>query len=83
MRDEAIRPLPRPEDRHDPHRDIPANPRSHRWLLSSLLIGTFAGSIAKHVGVAIEIRILAFVALAGMALAIWHVGRRAPEAAVV
>lgn len=63
---------------------IPANTLDLiAWLLTSLLIGTFAGSLAKQVGVAIELRILAFVVLAGIALAIWRVGRRAPEAAVV
>jgi uncharacterized membrane protein YbjE (DUF340 family) len=53
------------------------------WLLASLLIGVFAGSFAKQVGVAIELRILAFVILAGIALAIWQVGRRAPDTAAV
>jgi uncharacterized membrane protein YbjE (DUF340 family) len=50
------------------------------WLLASLLIGAFAGSLAKQVGVAIEVRMLVFVVLAGIALAIWRVGRRTPDA---
>jgi hypothetical protein len=51
------------------------------WLLASLLIGAFAGAFAKHVGAPIELRILAFVVLAGIALAIWRLGHRAPKAA--
>jgi hypothetical protein len=45
------------------------------WLLVSLLIGALAGRIAKYFGAAVEIRLLAFVVLTGLALAIWHVGR--------
>ena len=45
------------------------------WLLLSLLIGALAGRIARSFGAPVEIRLLAFVALTGVALAIWHVGR--------
>jgi len=51
------------------------------WLLTSLLIVALAGKIAKLVGAPIELRLVAFVILAGIALAIWRVGHRAPEAA--
>jgi hypothetical protein len=51
------------------------------WLLLSLMIGALAGKIAKLVGAPMEIRFLAFVALAAVALAVWHVGRRMPKAA--
>jgi hypothetical protein len=50
------------------------------WLLLSLMIGALAGKIAKLVGAPMEIRFLVFVALAAMTLAVWHVGRRVPEA---
>ena len=49
------------------------------WLILSLLIGALAGRIAKYFGAPMELRVLAFVALTGIALAIWHVGRT-PEA---
>ncbi len=52
------------------------------WLLASLLIVAFAGSLAKQVGAPIELRVLGFVVLAGIALAIWRLGRRKPEAMV-
>lgn len=52
------------------------------WLLLSLMIGALAGKIAKLVGAPVEIRFLAFVALAALTLAIWHVGRRMPETTV-
>jgi site-specific recombinase len=50
------------------------------WLLLSLMIGALAGKIAKLVGAPLEIRFVAFVALAALTLAVWRVGRRAPEA---
>ena len=50
------------------------------WLISSLLIGALAGRIAKYFGAPMELRILAFVALTGMTMAIWHVGRIRSEA---
>jgi site-specific recombinase len=44
------------------------------WLLLSLLIGVLAGKTAKYFGAPMEIRLLAFVSLTGIAMAIWHVG---------
>lgn len=44
-------------------------------LLLCLLIGALAGRIARYFGAPIEIRLLAFAALTGLAMAIWHVGR--------
>lgn len=46
------------------------------WLLASLLIVAFAGWFAKQVGAPIELRLAVFMALAGIALAIWRLGRR-------
>jgi site-specific recombinase len=43
-------------------------------LLLCLLIGSLAGRIAKYFGAPMEIRLLAFAALTGIALAIWHLG---------
>jgi hypothetical protein len=51
------------------------------WLLVSVLVFAFAGWFAKQVGAPIELRLVAFVILSGIALAIWRVGRRAHEAA--
>ena len=47
------------------------------WLLSSLLIGTLAGRIAKYLGAPMELRVLAFVALTGITMALWYIGRKA------
>ena len=44
-------------------------------LLLCLLIGALAGRIAKYFGAPMELRFLAFVALTGLALVIWNVGR--------
>ena len=44
-------------------------------LLLCLLIGALAGRIARYFGAPMEIRLLAFAALTGIALAIWYVGR--------
>jgi hypothetical protein len=49
------------------------------WLLLCLMVGALAGKIAKLVGAPMEMRVLAFVALTTLALAIWKVGRRVPE----
>jgi site-specific recombinase len=43
-------------------------------LLLCLLIGSLAGRIAKYFGAPMEIRLLAFAVLTGIALAIWHLG---------
>ena len=43
-------------------------------LLLCLLIGSLAGRIAKYFGAPMEIRLLAFALVTGIALAIWHVG---------
>jgi hypothetical protein len=51
------------------------------WLLLCLMVGALAGKIAKLVGAPMEFRFVAFVALTAVALAIWHVGRRMPNAA--
>jgi hypothetical protein len=45
------------------------------WLLTGLLIGALAARIAKYFGAPMEIRLLAFAALTGITLAIWHIGR--------
>lgn len=47
------------------------------WLISSLLIGALAGRIAKYFGAPIELRVLAFVALTAITMALWYVGRKA------
>jgi hypothetical protein len=47
------------------------------WLLSSLLIGALAGRTAKYFGAPMELRVLAFVALIGITMALWYVGRKA------
>ena len=44
------------------------------WLLTSLLIGALAGRVAKYFGAPMEIRLLAFAALAGITLVIWYIG---------
>jgi hypothetical protein len=43
-------------------------------LLLCLLIGSLAGRIAKYFGAPMEIRLMAFVAMTGIAVAIWYVG---------
>ena len=50
------------------------------WLLVCLMVGALAGKVAKMMDVPMEMRALAFVALAALTLAIWHVGRRMPKA---
>ena len=50
-------------------------------LLMCLLIGSLAGRIAKYFGAPMEIRLLAFAAMTGLALAIWHVGRTSEKKA--
>lgn len=47
------------------------------WLVLSLLIGALAGRLAKYFGAPMEMRLLAFATLAGITMAIWHVGRKA------
>ena len=46
------------------------------WLLTSLLIGALAGKVAKYFGAPMEMRVLAFVALTGITMALWYVGRK-------
>lgn len=46
-----------------------------QFLLLSLLVGALAGRVAKYFGAPIELRLLAFVALTGIMMAIWYVGR--------
>jgi hypothetical protein len=46
------------------------------WLLLSLLIGSLAGRIAKYFGAPMDIRVLAFVAMTTISMAIWYVGRK-------
>ncbi len=43
-------------------------------LLICLLVGSLAGRIAKYFGAPMEIRLLAFVVMTGIAVAIWYVG---------
>jgi len=50
-------------------------------LLMCLLIGSLAGRIAKYFGAPMEIRLLAFAAMTGLALAIWHVGHTSEKKA--
>ena len=45
------------------------------WLISGLLVGALAGRTAKYFGAPMELRVLAFVALTGITMAIWYVGR--------
>jgi hypothetical protein len=47
------------------------------WLISSLLIGALAGRVAKYFGAPMEMRVLAFVALTGITMALWYIGRKA------
>ena len=44
-------------------------------LLMCLLIGALAGRIAKYFGAPMEMRLLAFAVMTGIAMAIWYVGR--------
>jgi hypothetical protein len=50
-------------------------------LLVCLLIGSLAGRTAKYFGAPMELRLLAFAALAGITLAIWHFGGSADKKA--
>jgi len=43
-------------------------------LLLCLLIGSLAGRIAKYFSAPMEIRLLAFAVMTGIAVAIWYVG---------
>jgi hypothetical protein len=46
------------------------------WLVTSLLIGALAGRVAKYFGAPMEMRVVAFVALTAITMAIWYIGRK-------
>jgi hypothetical protein len=50
-------------------------------LLMCLLIGSLAGRTAKYFGAPMEVRLLAFAVMTGIAMAIWHVGRASEKKA--
>lgn len=45
-------------------------------LVTCLLVGSLAGRAAKYFGAPMEIRLLAFTALAAVTFAIWYIGRK-------
>jgi hypothetical protein len=45
-------------------------------LLMCLLIGSLAGRIAKYFGAPMEMRLLAFAVMTGVAMTIWYLGRK-------